>query len=144
MSNIIKKSKKPIIIGIATVLLGVNIACITHADDRPYGIYLPKYMGVTNMNSKDGKITQKQVGANLNYDITGDGSYAMDYYMSNSNGDQRGDYKSIQEGTYQQFNETGVYGKDYYLTAMNYSSISSQALATGDWSADVDFVPTER
>lgn len=136
MLKVIKKLKGPFALGIVIFLFSANIDKVVQAHGVTYGIYLPKYMGVSYKNAVDGKISNETQGANLNLDIDGSGSYAMDYYMSNDNNERRGDYKTIDQGFYQKFNNWGTYGYNYYLTCMNYSSVSSLVLATGKWTCD--------
>ena len=114
----------------------INISSVAFSE-KSYTLLLPAYQGVTtDVNSWHSKIYSGGQGYNDNRKIEG-GSYALDYYMSNSNGERRGDYKTIDEGYKQYFNNWGESGYYYYITGMNYSSVSEDVFATGYWAPDL-------
>lgn len=127
--------KLGLILGVATVLTSFSSTAFA----KGYVFYLPKYMGVKqDPQSAATKYTSTGKGYNDNYEVTGAGSYAMDYYMSNSKNERRGDYKTIDSGYSQTFNNWGEGGGNYnyYMTGMNYSSVSSDVITRGNWSPD--------
>lgn len=121
---------------LGAIAIIINISSVAFSKTS-YSLLLPAYKGVTrDDNSWHSKISDGGKGYNENRTIEG-GSYALDYYMSNANNERRGDYKTIDEGYTQYFNNWGESGYLYYITGMNYSSVSEDVFATGYWAPDL-------
>ena len=140
--NIVKKILNAKKIGvILSILVATTFgsAKLTNAVVSPiqYQVWLPAYMGIAHTgwgNNWDGG----SQGENCLYSLsnTGTGSYALSYYLVNSNEQQRGAYKTIDENHYQYFSlftSSLSYSSLYRLRMMNYSSVSALVLADGDW-----------
>lgn len=131
-----KVKRLGLFLGVATIINSISSVAFA---EKGYGLSLPAYQGVTtDPNSWHTKFNEGGQGYNENTSIAG-GSYALDYYMSNSNGARRGDYKTIDEGYTQYFNNWGTGGGkyNYYMTGMNYSSVSEDVWAIGYWAPDL-------
>lgn len=104
-----------------------------------YYVKLPAYQGVNYKQAPCYKNTELKKGDNYCKSVTGGGSYAIHYQMTNSNNEIRGDYKVLQEAlkTIQTFNHCGKISHTYYLKFMNNNSISSTSYATVLWNNDI-------
>ena len=138
-----KKTKRKIGLALLSCLLVTNLIQIANASTNstiqpaPYAVTLPGHQGVVYKQAASNKDTTSTGGYNFCDAISGGGSYAINYQMTNGNNEVRGDYKVLQvTGVEQAFSEWGQQSYVYYLKFMNNNSISGDAYTSGHWNDD--------
>ncbi|WP_419748015.1 hypothetical protein ACNULB_11350 [Clostridium perfringens] len=131
-----KKAK--ILLGVTFLVGTMIIPTITKARDiKTLYFRVPSYQGVaytpTALKSNTGGYTVMNIS-----DIEG-GSYALDGFLVNSNGNQRGEYKTgIMQGNRTLISNwsSAKGGYKYRFRCINHNSVDYSALVTGSWSPD--------
>ena len=134
--NNTKKVKSLIVAALLlTTIMAPTIA--KAKDNQPVYFYLPMYQGTADtLPSLKGSTGGKSV---MNLSDIAYGSYAIDGYLKNSAGYQRGDYATgLQQYTRSlipNWNSAQA-GYNYRFRCINHSSVNYDALVTGSWACD--------